>query len=107
MNTKHFNIVISGQVHNIGFRYLSKEKADQLGLRGFVRNELKGQVYIEVEGEEEILQKFIDWARTGPQGAIIEKFDIKEFHTKVLENGSIPLGALSSTVNEWIDTKSN
>jgi len=76
--SKHFNIVIWGQVHNIGFRYLSKEKADELGLYGFVRNELKGQVYIEVEGEKESLQKFIDWARTGPEGASIEKFDIKE-----------------------------
>ena len=82
MIIKHFDIVIWGQVHNIGFRYLSKEKAGELGLRGFVRNELKGQVYIEVEGGEESLQKFIDWAKTGPQGAIIEKFDIKESPVK-------------------------
>lgn len=36
-----------------------------------------------------------------------EKFDIKEFHSKILENGSIPLSALRSTINEWIEKKSN
>lgn len=31
-----------------------------------------------------------------------EKFNIKEFHTKILENGSIPLSALRFTIEEWI-----
>lgn len=32
-----------------------------------------------------------------------ESFDIKEFHSKILENGSIPLSALRFTINEWVD----
>ncbi len=35
-----------------------------------------------------------------------DSFDIKEFHSKILENGSIPLGALRSMINNWIDMKS-
>jgi uncharacterized protein (DUF885 family) len=31
-----------------------------------------------------------------------ESFDIKEFHSKILENGSIPLSALRHTINEWV-----
>jgi uncharacterized protein (DUF885 family) len=34
-------------------------------------------------------------------------FDIKEFHTKILENGAIPLAALRSNVIEWLDAKKN
>lgn len=36
-----------------------------------------------------------------------EKFDIKEFHSKILENGSIPLNALRKTIEIWIETKAN
>lgn len=32
-----------------------------------------------------------------------QNFDIKEFHTKILENGTIPLNALSSIIQNWID----
>lgn len=34
-----------------------------------------------------------------------DKFDIKEFHSKVLENGTIPLSALRTVINEWVATK--
>jgi uncharacterized protein (DUF885 family) len=33
------------------------------------------------------------------------KFEIKEFHSKVLENGAIPLGALRIIIEKWIDEK--
>ena len=36
-----------------------------------------------------------------------EKFNIKEFHSKILENGSIPLSALRYTINEWVNNKKN
>ena len=36
-----------------------------------------------------------------------EGFDIKEFHSKILENGSIPLNALRKTIEFWIESKSN
>lgn len=32
-------------------------------------------------------------------------FDIKVFHTKILENGSIPLVPLRSQVIDWLETK--
>jgi uncharacterized protein (DUF885 family) len=36
-----------------------------------------------------------------------DKFDIREFHSKILENGSIPLGALRTTIEKWVETKAN
>lgn len=36
-----------------------------------------------------------------------ESFDIKEFHSKILENGSIPLSALRLTINDWVNNKKN
>ena len=34
-----------------------------------------------------------------------DKFDIKEFHEKILENGAIPLNALRTIINQWIEEK--
>ena len=31
-----------------------------------------------------------------------DQFNIREFHSKILENGSIPLSALRLTIEEWI-----
>lgn len=36
-----------------------------------------------------------------------EQFDIKEFHSKILENGSIPLSSLRHNINEWVKSKKN
>lgn len=41
------------------------------------------------------------------EGKLGEHFDIKEFHSKILENGSIPLSALRITIDEWISNKKN
>ncbi|MFC2954035.1 DUF885 domain-containing protein [Marinicaulis aureus] len=32
-----------------------------------------------------------------------EKFDIREFHDRILENGAVPLGAMREHVEEWIE----
>ncbi|MBL4855976.1 MAG: DUF885 family protein, partial [Idiomarina sp.] len=31
-----------------------------------------------------------------------DKFDIREFHDAVLENGSVPLKVLEQHINDWI-----
>ena len=36
-----------------------------------------------------------------------DNFNIKEFHSKILENGSIPLNALRMTIEDWISIRSN
>ncbi|OGF18991.1 hypothetical protein A3G56_00670 [Candidatus Falkowbacteria bacterium RIFCSPLOWO2_12_FULL_45_10] len=70
---KHFNIKIIGRVQGIGFRYASEQKAQELGIVGFVRNEPDGSVYIEAEGEEETLNKFVAWCQSGTRGAQIKE----------------------------------
>ena len=56
---KHTNLKIYGRVQGVFFRYTAKEKADEFAVTGFARNEEDGSVYIEAEGEEENLDKFI------------------------------------------------
>jgi len=75
---KHFTVKIIGQVQGVLFRYAAKEKADELGIQGFVRNESDGSVYVEVEGEERVLNEFFKWCEQGPKFASVEKIETKE-----------------------------
>lgn len=75
---KHFSITIRGRVQGVFFRTSAKEKARQLGVRGFVRNEDDGSVYMEAEGEKDALMQFISWCRKGPTRAIVSEVHVEE-----------------------------
>jgi acylphosphatase len=73
---KHLKIRISGKVQGVFFRASAKEKADEAGVTGFVRNEPDGKVYVEVEGEEAALKAFTEWCRQGPRRAQVENVSV-------------------------------
>jgi len=76
--TKHLNIKIHGSVQGVCFREYAKKKADELGVCGLVRNENDGTVQIEAEGDNDSLQKLVDWCQHGPSYARVEKIDVEE-----------------------------
>ena len=51
---------VQGRVQGVGFRYMTKMVADQLGVTGTVKNEDDGSVTIEAIGNDDIIQKFIE-----------------------------------------------
>jgi acylphosphatase len=63
---KHFNIHVSGKVQGVFFRASAKEQADKTNIKGFVRNEPSGDVYIEAEGDDNELKSFLQWCKHGP-----------------------------------------
>ncbi len=80
----HYDIKVTGKVQNVNFRKAAKEKADILGLKGFVRNEADGSVYIEVEDGKHELAEFVLWCDMGPNKSQVESIllqngDIKNF----------------------------
>ena len=70
---KSIKINIYGRVQGVGFRYSTLQKANELGITGFVKNRMDGSVYIEADGEPETLEKFILWCHYGPSRAIIDE----------------------------------
>lgn len=78
MEVVHRNIVVTGKVQGVFYRATSVDVARQLGLKGFVQNERNGDVYIEVEGPEEIINKLIDWCRKGPARAQVSSVVVTE-----------------------------
>ncbi|MBI3501712.1 MAG: acylphosphatase [Bacteroidetes bacterium] len=79
---KHYNIIVTGKVQGVFFRQSAMEIANQSGVKGFVRNEPNGNVFIEAEGEEEQLKKLIDWCKKGPTRAIVSEVKISESELK-------------------------
>lgn len=65
-------ITITGRVQGVSYRVAAKREAERLGLSGLVRNQPDGTVYLEVEGEEPALSRFLTWCRVGPQLALVE-----------------------------------
>lgn len=75
---KHVSIHVAGKVQGVFFRASTKEKADELGIKGTVRNNIDGSVSIEAEGEEEDLDLFIEWCKHGPKFAHVEHCEVSE-----------------------------
>ena len=75
---KRFRYLISGRVQGVCFRYFTKEEAQRLGLRGWVRNLTTGQVEAEVQGDESILIKMNKVLRQGPAMAKVSEVNSNE-----------------------------
>ncbi len=60
---KHMAIRVTGRVQGVYFRASTQQTAVACAIHGFVRNEADGSVYIEAEGEEANLQRFMEWCK--------------------------------------------
>lgn len=60
-----YYIVVDGRVQGVGFRYYCQMNASNLKLTGWVRNMDNGMVEMEVQGNEEVILKFISIINKG------------------------------------------
>ncbi|WP_449440096.1 acylphosphatase [Pedobacter steynii] len=89
MEVKHINIKVYGKVQGVSFRAVTKVVADQMGVRGMIRNEKDGSVYIEAEGDDTLLEIFIDWCNEGTDRAKVENVEITPGELKNYQNFEI------------------
>ena len=76
------HVFISGRVQGVFYRASTKNKAEQLGLKGWVRNTSDGLVEAVFEGEETAVKDMISWCHKGPRSA--EVSDVTVDYTKFL-----------------------
>lgn len=86
---KHYNIKVSGKVQGVFFRASTESQARALDIKGFVKNEPDGSVYIEAEAEAEQLQRFVEWCHKGPANAQVVNCDVSEDVVKNFKNFSV------------------
>lgn len=64
---------VIGRVQGVGFRYHVLRAALDLGLRGWVANELDGSVRCRAEGPRPALESLLASTSKGPPGAVVER----------------------------------
>lgn len=78
MATRSYRIIIKGKVQGVGYRFNAQAMAHKLNLTGFVRNQHDKSVLACAEGEEEEVNKFIEWCYTGPRWADVTEVGAEE-----------------------------
>lgn len=69
--------MISGMVQGVYFRYYTRELAQRLGLRGWVRNTPDGRVEAVFEGEKGAVERMLEFCHRGPSGARVADVEVK------------------------------
>jgi acylphosphatase len=69
------HIRVSGQVQGVFFRDSTRQKAEELGLSGWVKNLPDGRVEAVFEGPSERVREMVRWCEVGPQHASVENVD--------------------------------
>ncbi len=52
-------IVFKGKVQGVGFRFTTQRLAEKYNLCGFVRNMFSGDVEVEIEGGQSVIENFL------------------------------------------------
>jgi len=60
------HLIVRGRVQGVCYRMYACEKAEELGITGWVCNSDDGSVEIIAEGNESGLAQFLAWCRRGP-----------------------------------------
>ena len=69
------HVLVSGQVQGVFFRDSTRQKAEELGLTGWVKNTPDGAVEALFEGPSERVREMVRWCEEGPQRASVENVE--------------------------------
>jgi len=69
-------VIIHGFVHGVAFRASTRNMAEQLSVKGWVRNIPDGTVEALFEGEKKKVEEIIAWCHRGPLGSRVTKVEI-------------------------------
>ena len=74
------HVIIEGRVQGVGFRYFVLQKANEIGVNGWVRNRYQGDVEVLAEGDPSKLNRLLAFLRSGPPSSNVDtvKHDWKE-----------------------------
>lgn len=83
----HYQIKVSGKVQGVWFRKSTQQEALRIGIKGFVRNEKDGSVFVEASAEEDAMSEFLDWLKTGPPMARVDGISAIPFRPEKTYDG--------------------
>ena len=84
-NTICLRVFISGKVQGVGYRYSTVQKAQELGLRGWVRNRLDGRVEAIFSGTEPLITQMLQWCDQGPRSAKVTDVSVEKLEPQIYQ----------------------
>jgi len=69
-------VIFHGRVQGVYFRAHCAEKAEALGLDGYVRNRSDGSVEAVFEGDKSAIEACVEWNRTSQPYARVESAEV-------------------------------
>ena len=77
---------MTGRVQGVSFRWYTEERARDLGVAGWVRNEPDGSVAGHFEGADDAVDALVEWCRTGPSMARVHNVAVRPAQTAGLRS---------------------
>jgi len=77
MNLSRAEILASGFVQGVGFRYFVVRKAEKFGLKGYTQNLYNGEVLTVVEGKKLFIEELYNQIKIGPSKSQVKNVFIK------------------------------
>ncbi len=71
------HIIVEGLVQGVGFRWFVSRTAQELGLRGYVRNLANGGVELEAEGDRSLVEELVKLVKVGPRSAQVRNLNLE------------------------------
>jgi acylphosphatase len=69
---ERLHAIVTGRVQGVNFRHYTRQRAQHLGLTGWVCNREDGAVESVAEGPRPALEQFLDFLRHGPPSAAVD-----------------------------------
>ena len=76
-NKERAHVYVSGNVQGVFFRDSTRQKAEELGLAGWVKNKPDGRVEAVFEGPSDEVRQMVDWCENGPSHADVENVEVE------------------------------
>jgi acylphosphatase len=81
---------VSGRVQGVFYRASTRERAQQLGCRGYARNLADGRVEVLAVGDSAAVDDLVEWLWHGPPAAVVQ--DVQCADVTLGDLGEIPGG---------------
>lgn len=76
--------IVHGRVQGVSFRWFTEQRAQALGVKGWVRNRMDGTVEVEALGPSEALDALHGHLLQGPPMARVERIDTDDLDPSTL-----------------------
>lgn len=78
INLRVIDVLVSGRVQGVGFRWFVLRSARALGVSGWVRNTDDGEVEVHAAGESARVDEFLSVVRHGSAHAVVQAVEVEE-----------------------------